>query len=92
MARKTRKNHSFLGNFTRSITRKAGNAFGYATGKAGNAITKSGKAVGYATGKAGNAVGYVANSASKVVTNTTKRTGNLFVKSLKKKRKKRKTH
>lgn len=77
MKKKTQKRRSFLGKLGRSVKNTTRNVFGYATGKAGNALTKSGKIIGYATGKAGNVVRYTTNKTGK------------FVKSLKNKKKKK---
>lgn len=88
MKKKTQKRGSFLGKLGRSVKNTTRSIFGYATGKAGNALTKSGKMIGYATGKAGNVVGHTFKKSGNVVRYTTKTSGN-FVKSLKNKKKKK---
>lgn len=88
MKKNTEKRRSFLGNLGRSVKNTTRSVIGYATGKAGNALTKSGKILGYATGKAGNVVGRTFKKTGNVVKYTTKTSGN-FVKSLKNKKKKK---
>lgn len=88
MARKTRKNRSFLGKLGRSVKNTTRGVFGYATRKAGNALSKSGKMLGYATEKVGKTVGRTFKNTGNVVRYTTNKTGK-FVKSLKNKKKKK---
>lgn len=88
MKKKTQNRNSFLRKMGRSVKNTTRGVIGYATGKAGNALTRTGKIIGYATGKAGNVVGRTFKKTGNVVRYTTKSSGN-FVKSLKNKKKKK---